>query len=134
MAKQFGYGRAEKLKSRKRIDGLFSGGKSFSIYPLRVYYASAGEEPGGAETGFGVSKKHFKKAVDRNRIKRLMRESYRLQKEGLHAGLKMRQKKALLFFIYTGKTIAEFPELKLAMHQCLARLHQTLKIPNEEPS
>jgi ribonuclease P protein component len=60
------------------------------------------------QAGVGVSTKNFKKAVDRNRIKRLMRESYRLQKISLSNKLKEKNLQLALFFIYTAKDLPEF--------------------------
>ena len=79
-AKRFGFGRKEKLKSRKQIDELFLQGKSFSVYPLRVTYRFISSDTPGVQVGVTAGKKYFKRAVDRNRMKRLMREAYRLQK------------------------------------------------------
>tara|TARA_R110002049_G_scaffold292252_3_gene476660 strand:- start:7695 stop:8135 length:441 start_codon:yes stop_codon:yes gene_type:complete len=77
----FTFNKKEKLKSKKRIDQLFAEGQSVSAYPLRlVYLQTAFDENVIAKTGVSVSKRHFKTAVNRNRIKRLMRESYRLNK------------------------------------------------------
>ncbi len=77
----FTYGKKEKLKSKKLIDQLFSEGQSVSAFPLRlVFLETPLEEAIVAKTGVSVSKRHFKTAVDRNRIKRLMREAYRLNK------------------------------------------------------
>ncbi|TYB78706.1 ribonuclease P protein component [Bizionia myxarmorum] len=75
------YNKHEKLKSKKLIDQLFTEGKSVSVYPFRmVYLETIFEDHVPFKTGVSVSKKYFKKAVDRNRIKRLMREAYRLNK------------------------------------------------------
>jgi ribonuclease P protein component len=77
----FTYSKAEKLKSKTTIDLLFSKGKSVSKYPLRLVYIEGdfGDEfP--LKMGVSVSKKHFKKAVDRNYFKRVLRETYRLNK------------------------------------------------------
>ncbi|SFC96673.1 ribonuclease P protein component [Algibacter pectinivorans] len=75
------YGNKEKLKSKKLIDQLFTEGKSVSAYPLRlVYLGTTFNEDLIAKTGVSVSKRNFKTAVDRNRIKRLLREAYRLNK------------------------------------------------------
>jgi ribonuclease P protein component len=73
------YPKSEKLKSRKTIEQLFTGGKSVSKYPLRLVYK---ENPEDETIAFGVSvsKKYFKKAVDRNYFKRCLREAYRLNK------------------------------------------------------
>jgi ribonuclease P protein component len=88
--KQFTLGKEERLKSRKQIEQLFDKGKSFAITPFRVYFLinemlnaqrSIPIAIGiNVQFGVGVSAKNFKKAVDRNRIKRLTRKAWRLQK------------------------------------------------------
>ncbi|MDB2471683.1 ribonuclease P protein component, partial [Flavobacteriaceae bacterium] len=71
----------EKLKSKAIIDALFTNGSSISCFPLRfVYLQKDFPENITLKCGVSVSKKKFKRAVDRNRIKRLMREAYRLNK------------------------------------------------------
>ena len=78
---KYTYPKHEKLKSRNTIDLLFSEGKSVSKYPLRlVYIPLESLEEGNIKMGVSVSKKHFKKAVDRNYFKRVLRETYRLNK------------------------------------------------------
>ncbi len=75
------YPKKEKLKSKKLIEQLFSEGQSVSAFPLRlVYLQTTFEDNVMAKTGVSVSKRNFKTAVDRNRIKRLLREAYRLNK------------------------------------------------------
>ncbi len=74
------YNKHEKLKSKKGIEQLFSEGKSISAYPLRLVYLKNSET---LKVGVSVSKRNFKKAVDRIRIKRLLREAYRLNKQQL---------------------------------------------------
>jgi ribonuclease P protein component len=70
-----------KLKSKKLIEQLFVEGQSVSAYPLRlVYLQTSFNDDTTEKIGVSVSKRNFKKAVDRNRIKRLLRESYRLHK------------------------------------------------------
>lgn len=81
----FKYPKAEKLKSKTTIDLLFSKGKSVSKYPLRLVYVESDygiDEASGQKIkiGVSVSKKHFKHAVDRNYFKRVLRETYRLNK------------------------------------------------------
>lgn len=77
----FTYPKHEKLKSQKHIELLFSEGKSVSKYPLRLVYVPVELEEGEKiKIGVSVSKKNFKKAVDRNHYKRLLRECYRLNK------------------------------------------------------
>lgn len=69
--------RKEKLKSQKIIDQLFSDGQTITAFPLRLIFLKIN---GDNQVGVSVSKRNFKKAVDRNYIRRLMRESYRLNK------------------------------------------------------
>ena len=78
---KFTYPKIEKLKSKTTIDLLFSKGASVSKYPLRLVYISGdfGENI-PIKMGVSVSKKHFKNAVDRNYFKRVLRETYRLNK------------------------------------------------------
>jgi len=127
MVKRFAFGKKEKLKSRKKIDELFAKGKSFTVFPVRVSYQfQKGAEEGILQAGVTVSKKNFKKAVDRNRIKRLLREAYRLQKAGLKELVEVKKIQAHVFFMYTDKTIAPFAVIKEAMNKCLVRLQKLL--------
>lgn len=123
-AKRFGFGRKEKLKSRKQIEELFLNGKNFSLFPLRITYRFLPSEEPTVQAGVTAGKKYFKKAVDRNRIKRLIREAYRLQKNDLTETLKQNGQKGFLFFVYTDKTIASFSVIKEAMNKCLKRLEK----------
>jgi ribonuclease P protein component len=75
------YPKSERLKGKNTIDLLFSKGKSVSKYPLRlVYVLLDNETKSDIQVGVSVSKKYFKKAVDRNYFKRVLRETYRLNK------------------------------------------------------
>lgn len=80
--------------------------------------------------GFAVSTRHFKKAVDRNRIKRVMREAYRLQKSFLTESLKTQGKFMIVFFIYTGNEIPKYKNVDERMQAALKRLN---KIVDEIP-
>ncbi|GAL69456.1 ribonuclease P protein component [Jejuia pallidilutea] len=78
---KFTYPKQEKLKSKKLIEQLFTEGQSVTAFPLRlVYLGTTFDDAVIAKTGVSVSKRHFKTAVDRNHIKRLLREVYRLNK------------------------------------------------------
>lgn len=123
----------ERLKHRKKIDELFKTGKSFAIFPLRVYYREnelgepeTNESKGAVQFGVGVSKRYFKKAVDRNRIKRLLRESYRVQKAELYEFAHQTGSLLSIFFIYTGKEIPKQEECHMLVHQCLSKLGRQL--------
>ena len=120
--KRYGFGRKEKLKSRQKIEELFLNGKNFSVFPLRVTYQFLPAEDAVVQVGVTAGKKYFKRAVDRNRIKRLIREAYRLQKNELIETLQQKHQNGFLFFMYTDKTIASFSVIKEAMSKCLQRL------------
>ena len=117
MSKQFTLGKDERLKSRKQIEQLFDKGKSFVVAPFRIYFIVNSElaiQKGESwlKFGTGVSAKNFKKAVDRNRIKRLTREAWRLQKNEMAKKAKEAQRQLNVFFIYTGKELPDFTTVK----------------------
>ncbi len=127
MSKQFTFGKDERLKSRKQIEQLFSEGKKFVATPFRIYFIVNGESSmvnGGnwLQFGVGVSSKNFKKAVDRNRIKRLTKEAWRLQKNELKKKLKVDNKQVNVFFIYTGKGLPDFETIKDKVAVALKKL------------
>ena len=127
MAKQFTLGKNERLKSRKQTEKLFATGKKFSRGNLRVFYlAELNESNKGLLFGAGVSTKNFKKATDRNRVKRLIRESFRLQKIELKTFTSGKNLKLDVFFIYTGKEISEYKEVYENMGAALNKLQQLL--------
>ncbi len=99
------FNKKEKLKSKKELDALFSEGKSISKYPIRlVYRRSSFEENVKIKTGVSVSKRNFKKAVERNRIKRLLRESYRKNKYIVANTTHQ----FTFMFLYSGKEMPEY--------------------------
>lgn len=80
------------------------------------------------QAAFSVSSRNFKKATDRNRIKRVMRESYRLQKNALSESLAAGQKKINLFIIYTGR---ELPEYSMVFEKTGLIIKRLIKLSNE---
>ena len=110
MAKRFTLGSKERLKSRKQIEQLFKDGKSFVHFPYRIYFQNSNETENDSalQFGVGVSAKLFKKAVDRNRIKRLTREAWRLQKNELAELVNQKNSRLNVFFIFTGKELPDY--------------------------
>ncbi|MGK0387298.1 MAG: ribonuclease P protein component [Maribacter sp.] len=101
----FTFKKEEKLKRRKEIDRLFIEGKSFHQYPVRwVWSATTMSEtnPFPCQVSVSVSKRKFKLAVDRNRVKRLMREAWRLNKHRLYDNLGEEERYSIML-IYTAK-------------------------------
>lgn len=94
---RFSLGQKERLKSAKSIERLFSEGKAISAYPLRLVFVSNPNSTVPMQCAFSVSKRHFKKAVDRNKIKRLLRESYRKIKPTLNQNLSQPYMGMILF-------------------------------------
>lgn len=108
------YPKKEKLKSKKLIDQLFVEGQSISAFPLRmVYLPTTFEDPVIAKAGVSVSKRNFKTAVDRNRIKRLLRESYRLNKVNYFNNLSTQY---ALMILYIGKDKPTLEQVETKMN------------------
>jgi ribonuclease P protein component len=129
MPVQFTLGKKERLKRRKIIEQLFSEGKAIHAPPLRLtykLYSKTLDSP--LQAGFSASSRQFKKAVDRNRIKRILREAWRLQKNTLQEKLAREQKQLAVFIIYTGK---ELPSFAKVQEQMAVILNKLLKRFNE---
>lgn len=103
------YPKNEKLKSRTTIDSMFTEGKTVSKYPLRlVYIPLENIEDVPLKMGVSVSKKHFKKAHDRNYFKRVLRETYRHHKQIIINRL---DKPYAFMFFYQTKDRLSFEEI-----------------------
>jgi len=113
------FNKRERLKSKKLIQQLFAEGKSLTVYPLKlIYLASDHESPYKIQTGVSVSKRNFKKAVQRNRIKRLMREAYRKNKDLVDGS--ENTKKHIFMFIYQGNKELEYRVIEEKMKELLS--------------
>lgn len=114
---KFSFSNNEKLKSKKHIDLLFTQGKACSKFPLKMIYTTTDfSDDVPLKTGVSVSKRNFKKAVDRNKIKRLLRECYRLNKHIIFNDL---DEKYVCMFLYLGKEIPQFQDLNQKMERLL---------------
>lgn len=103
---------------------MFSKGNGFTVYPLKVLFAFTGQQESLLQAAVSVSSRSFKKAVQRNRVKRLMREAYRLQKGVLQQHLEVRETNLVLFFIYIGKTLPLFSEIQPPMNVILHKVSE----------
>ena len=98
-----------------------------SLFPFKVYWvleSVPAESP--LQAGFGVSSRHFKNAVDRNRIKRLSREAYRLSKQPLFQRLTEKERWMAVFFVYTGKEVPDFATVSRQIGVALQKLFKEL--------
>lgn len=122
----FTLGRNDRLKSRKIIDRLFASGKKISLPGLQCrYLLDTGEGEALLQVGVAVSKKHFPRAVDRNRVKRLVKECWRMQKDKVYAGLPPGVA-LYVFFIFTAAVKPEFADLFQQVKDITARLEKQL--------
>lgn len=122
---QFTYPKHEKLKSKTTIDLLFSEGNSVSKFPLRLVYVENTEENAELiKMGVSVSKKYFKKAVDRNYYKRVLRETYRLNKHLLINNL---EKPYAFMFFYQTKERLSYQEIEEKTIQLFQKFIETTK-------
>lgn len=128
MVKKNTLGKFERLKRRKAIEQLFKKGKHFSVFPLRVSYAFIPYIETSLQAGFSASSRNFGKSTDRNRIKRLMREAYRLQKQPLQQVTIDKNVKLALFFVYVGK---ELPDMATVSEKIGVILQRLTGIVNE---
>lgn len=134
---QYTLGSEERIKSKKLIDTLFSGGNSRStaVFPLRaVYYSEVQSARCGVQILVSVSKRHFKRAVDRNRIKRQIRESYRLNKALLQEVIAQKPSTALyVAFIWQADQLYPTKEVAYCMKTLLHRIAEKIQSPDALP-
>jgi len=113
----------EILRSKNIIKELFNDGSSFFLYPFKVYFLLKPTQQAN-QVLFSVSKKYFKKAVDRNLIRRRMREAYRLNKSILNVG-QMESFSLSIALIYISKFKLPFIDIETKLKQVFVRLNKT---------
>jgi ribonuclease P protein component len=119
----FSLKKREILRSKKSIKELFNSGSSFFLYPFKVQYLPDFNSPNN-QVLFSVSKRNFRNAVDRNLLRRRMREAYRLNKSLLLAD----EKEAFsisIALIYISKFKLPYTEIENKLKQVLVRLNKT---------
>jgi ribonuclease P protein component len=113
----------ERISLKKEIDLLFAEGKSFTIFPLRIIYANS-QTASGARLALltSVPKRKLRRAVHRNRVKRLIREAFRLNRKCLAETLENCNKTALVAFVFVGNEIPDFKTVETAVIKALYEL------------
>jgi len=124
--------KSERLDKKKVIEKMFAGGShSFSIFPLRVVYLQVEELEATASILVSVSKRRFKRAVKRNRVKRQIREAYRVNKHKLLSVLAEKQCRLAIAFIYLSDRPEDSSVIENRVKTALARIAE--KVTTSEP-
>jgi ribonuclease P protein component len=115
---KFGFPKKEHLKSRKAIHMLFSSGSQATQYPIKIFYQSTQDETTSLnKCAFAVPKRNFRKAVDRNKVRRRMREAYRLNRHRLSQSESLH-----IVFLYVARDIVAYPQIEYAFERLLEYL------------
>lgn len=127
--------KSEHLCGVKSIEKLHTQGNAFVSYPFRIVYILVNDEAEDipVRAMVSVSKKKFKKAVDRNRVKRLMRETYRLNKSQLIELISENDLRLHLAFQYISDEIMPYSEMNNKMQKTLERLMKTITEKTQKP-
>jgi len=116
-SKKFSFSKQEKLKSKKVFGQLFVEGKSIDAFPVKLIYTQIDSEDDiNIKAGMAAPKKRFKSAVKRNRIKRLLREAYRLNK---YAVFNKIEGNFAFLFLYLGNKMPHYSEVDRAINKLL---------------
>ncbi len=120
---KYTFKKGERLKSRKLIGQLFTKGERLKSFPLQLVYLQVEHDTDfKIQASFTVSKRYFKKAVDRNRIKRIMREAYRLERHSLPVLVDDKHtKKHIFMFIYISNEKLAYQDVAIQMKSLLQK-------------
>jgi ribonuclease P protein component len=126
----FTYKKTDKLKSRKQTQHLFSTGQAINVFPIRLIYTiepipTTTDNPSLTsllQAGVGAPSRTFRKAVQRNRVKRLLREAYRLEKPNFISQAALDNKRVNLFFLYTDALVLTQVEIQGKLKEALSIL------------
>lgn len=126
---RYTFAKDERLCHQKSIDRLFAEGKSFIAYPLRVVYLTEKDEVAERQISqvlISVAKRKFKRANKRNRVKRLVREAYRLNKPDLIDALQSRNLRMTLAFLYLKDELPTYEEIEKSILKMVATLKEKI--------
>lgn len=123
--RRFGFTKEERVKGRKRVETLFADGASFLVYPFKVIYVEK-DRQGKAPFSILISvpKKRLKSAVLRNRVKRMTREAYRLQKNLLECSSFPENRQCDVAFVYVKDRLCDYPTVEKAMRKSMEMLNR----------
>lgn len=107
------FSKNERLRSRKLIEKIIAEGKSISVNPFRMSWTITQlDTTFPAQLAIAVPKRYFKKAVDRNRIKRLIREVYRKNKSGIYSLLRSKEIQCAMLLVFSGRKVPGYEEVE----------------------
>jgi ribonuclease P protein component len=124
--KRYKYGGAQRLKSMRTIDNLFKEGKSIQQFPLRLVWLPVDSEQ-KLQVGVAASKRFFAKAVQRNYIKRHLREAWRLQKNCFEEEMGTKELCVAAMIIFTGKELKDVALIPIAMQKIISKFSQEIE-------
>lgn len=123
----------ERIKGNKRIDSLFLSGDAFIAYPLRVVFLQKENIDSQPPISMmvSVSKKRFKRAVKRNRMKRLIREAFRLNRAELYSICKQYNINLDIAFLYLKNELSDYKEIEKALLKAIVILENKIMEKNK---
>jgi len=121
------FSKDERLRSRKLIEKIVDDGKSIRLNPFRLSWVETElKSTFPVQIAITVPKRFFKRAVDRNRIKRLIREVYRKNKTGIYSLLQSLKIQCALLLVFNGTAIPDYAEVEKKLLLTLQRFEETL--------